>query len=266
MNQAHHPLDRNPFDVIKWPGDAEVVLILDPCAIPDLGQKIFEWSRHVRGADCLYVNTPWEPVQDVAPWAVWLSGPYDPVLQHFVQYGAVREAGYVVMTSLPAPEFGHWLRQRIQIEPAPGTMELVRIGHPALAAEIVGNHLIRTETGGAVTKMILPDRTRASWIYQAPANEVHADDSAGTITLSHRLPEAFRQFNVRRANLMIWDTLDDQARTELGGPELPDAWPELCRLSEQAAAEGATGIRSRMQYISHWCSSTRSTKQYANCM
>lgn len=263
MSGGHYPLGTNPFDVIPWPGDASVVLILDPCIIPDPGQRIFEWSRDLLRSDCLYVNTPWEPVQDVSPWAVWLNGPDDPLLWHFLQHEAVKEAGYLMVTPVAAPEFGRWMRQRIQVEWAPCAVELVRISHPALAREVIGDSLIRTGPEGAIRQMLLPDITSGQWVHMAPKGGGLAPEPGQTISLSDGLRGSFARFNLRRANLMIWEKLDHQTRTALGGSALPDAWPELCRLSEEAAARGSEGIRSRMQYISQRCTERLST-DYAN--
>lgn len=254
MTPGRYPLSHNPFDDIAWPEDTNVVLVLDPCIIRDLGRELFEWSTSVTQVDCLYVNTPWEPIQDISPWAVWLSGPDDPVLRHFVDKEAEKEAGYLLFTPLTYPDFGRWMRQRIQIERAPEDIELVRIGHPALAGDVIGDNLIRTTPEGAVQQMILPDRTIGQWRHMAPERQTLPPGRGDNVTLSPGLFEAFTRFNVRRANLMIWDKLDTQDRKALGGPALPSAWPELTRLSEEAAQQGRTGIRSRMQYLSSRCS------------
>ncbi|MFL1486025.1 DUF4123 domain-containing protein [Marinobacter sp. LN3S78] len=238
-----------------------MVLVLDPCIIRDLGRAIFDWSTYISHVDCLYVNTPWEPIQDVSPWVVWLSGPDDPVLRHFVENEAEKEAGYLLFTPLNYPDFGRWMRQRIQIERAPEAIELVRISHPALARDIVGDNLIRTNPEGAIQQMILPDRTIGQWRHMAPESQKLPPQRGDDVTLLPELFEAFTRFNIRRANLMIWDKLDKQDRKALGGPALPSAWPELTRLSDEATQQGRTGIRSRVQYISSRCSEPRLEEQ-----
>lgn len=254
MTLRSSPLSSTLFDTIDWPGDASVVLVLDPCLIPNLSRALFDWSNDVYKVDCLYDNTPWEPLRDVSPWAVWLSGPDDPFLQHFTEHEAPRESGYLVFTPLSYPEFSRWMRQRIHIERAPEAMELVRIGHPALAAEIIGDHLIRTHPEGAVQRMILPDRTTGQWRHVVPkTGEASLPEPAKDISLSSGLFDAFARFNLRRANLMIWDGLDDPIRRALGGTDLPDAWPQLCRLSGDAGNNGRHDTRGRTQYIRRHC-------------
>lgn len=253
MTPGQYPLNANPFEFIAWPEDASVVLVLDPCIIRDLGQKIFEWSTYVSHVDCLYANTPWEPIQDVSPWVVWLTGPDDPILQHFLEHEAEKEAGYLMITPLSYSDFGRWMRQRIQIARAPEAVELVRISHPALAREIIGDNLIRTEPEGAVHQMILPDQTIGQWRHMAPEGKTLPPEPGETISLSSGLFDAFSRFNIRRANLMIWGKLNEQRRKSLGGPALIGAWPELTRLSDEAAECGHKGIRSRLQYVSSYC-------------
>ncbi|MFC4258255.1 DUF4123 domain-containing protein [Marinobacter lacisalsi] len=254
MTPGHYPLSHNPFDFIAWPEDTGVVLVLDSCIIQDLGLALFEWSSDITQVDCLYDNTPWEPVRDVSPWAVWLSGPDDPALRHFVEHEAANEAGYLLFTPLSYPQFSRWMRQRIQIERAPEAVELVRISHPALAREIIGDHLIRTGPEGAIQQMVLPDRTTGQWHHLALKTDTTPPDLDQTVSLSPGLFEAFSRFNVRRADLMIWDGLDEPTRKALGGPALPKAWPELCRLSAEAGKAGKNDIRQRTQYLRQCCS------------
>lgn len=257
MTPGQFPLSHSPFDYIDWPDDKSVVLVLDPCIIRDLGRQLFEWSTFVSQVDCLYVNTPWEPIQDVSPWVVWLSGPDDAVLQHFIEREAANEAGYLLFTSLSYTEFGRWMRQRIQIERAPEAIELVRIGHPALAREIIGDNLIRTEPGDAIQQMILPDRTIGQWRRMVPKGHTLSPNPGEQVLLLPGLFDAFNRFNIRRANLLIWDKLNEQERIALGGRGLPGAWPMLTQLSDEAAQRGQTGIRSRVQYICSRCSEPR---------
>lgn len=246
-------LDQNPFEFIPWPEASEVVLVLDPCAIPELGRQLFEWSDHFYKVDCLYVNTPWEPIQDVSPWAIWLTGQDDPFLQHFIRHEAGNEAGYLLYTTLSHPELGDWLRQRIQVERAPEAVELMRIAHPALALEVIGNELICTMPKDAVQQMLLPDKTTGQWHGTAVSSQGLPPNTKDEIYLSPELHEAFVRFNRRRVNLIIWDKLSAPDRKHIGGPELRTAWPELTRLTHEAAKRGFHGTRSQLQYVLRYC-------------
>ena len=224
MTSGLCPVGCNPFEILPWPDDASVVLVLDPCLIPDLGRQLFEWSSDFDKVDCLYDNTPWAPVRDVSPWAIWLTGPDDPHLRYFAEHEAPNEAGYLLFTALSHPDFGDWLRQHIQIERAPEVVELMRIGHPALAREVIGNNLIHARPGNAVFGMVLPDRTTGLWHHLALSGREPRPEHDDQVSFSPALFDAFSRFNTRRANLMIWEGLDMQTRRALGGPALPDAW------------------------------------------
>lgn len=242
----------SPFDHITWPGEGSVVLVLDGVAFPELGQRIYQWADgQPMEAQCLYVTTRWEAVSDLSPWLVWLSGPDDPVLKAFLTEGASQEKGYLLVSQLHPAELTRWMRLRAQVERAPGYEELMRISHPALARSIIGESLILSTPAGAIDKLITPDLIGDRWVMQEPVGlKKHSETPhQGKVVYSSELESAFKAFNVRRDNLLIWHYLDDNARNWLGGPALGAAYPRLREILFQATSAGCQSLRDKSRYL-----------------
>lgn len=251
MNQDCWPLAESPFTHVRWPDHHPVGLVLDGVAIPALGEQIYQWAAgQSLNAECLYVATRWEPVSDLSPWLVWLSGPEDPVLEGFLEQGAVQEHGYLLISATDRATCTRWIRSHLQVEMAPGCDELVRIAHPALARTVIGGNLPRFPTR-AVDRLIVPDRIGEQWhLVEPPAVQPGSTgDQPGKMMVSPDLKGAFEAFNRRKGALQIWNNLDESVRNQLGGPELRNAYPALGRILTEALGSGCNNLREVMQFL-----------------
>lgn len=251
MNQDCWPVSESPFTHVHWPDHQPVGLVLDGVAIPGLGEQICQWAGgHPFIAECLYVATRWEAVSDLSPWLVWLSGPEDPVLQGFLEQGAVQEQGYLLVSATDRATCTLWMRSHLQVEMAPGCDELVRIAHPALARTVIGGNLPRFPTR-AVDRLIVPDRISEQWhLVEPPAVQPDGTgDQPGKMMASPDLKGAFEAFNRRKSALQIWNNLDESVRNQLGGPDLRDVYPALGKILEEALGSGCNNLREVMQFL-----------------
>lgn len=251
MNQDCWPVSESPFTHVHWPDHHPVGLVLDGVAIPGLGEQIYQWAGgQPFNAECLYVATRWEAVSDLSPWLVWLSGPEDPVLEGFLEQGAVKEQGYLLISATDRATCTRWMRSHLQVEMAPGCDELVRISHPALARTVIGGNLPRFSTR-AVDRLIVPDRISEQWhLVEPPAVQPGSTgDQPGKMIASPELRGAFDAFNRRKGALQIWNNLDESVRNQLGGPDLRDAYPALGRVLEEALGSGCNNLREVMQFL-----------------
>ena len=251
MNRNSWPLSESPFSHVDWPGRGPVGLVLDGVAIPELGEQIYQWaSGRSVDAECLYVATRWEAVSDLSPWLVWLSGPEDPVLKGFLEQGAMQEQGYLLISATDRASCTLWMRSHLQVEMAPGCDELVRIAHPALARTVIGGNL-PCFPAKAVDRLVVPDRVSEQWhIVEPPAVQPGCTgDQPRKMKISPDLKNTFEAFNRRKGTLQIWNNLDESVRTQLGGPELRNAYPALQRILEQALGNGCNNLREAMQFL-----------------
>lgn len=251
MNQDDWPVSESPFTHVDWPDHHPVGLVLDGVATPELGKQIYQWAGDQPfDAECLYVATRWEAVSDLSPWLVWLSGPEDPVLEGFLEQGALQEQGYLLISATDRATCARWMRSHLQVEMAPGCEELVRIAHPALARTVIGGNLPRFPTR-AVDRLIVPDRISEQWhLVEPPAIQPDGTgDQPGKMMASPELTNAFEAFNRRKGALQIWDSLDESVRNQLGGPYLIDAYPALGRILEEALGSGCNNLRKVMQFL-----------------
>lgn len=249
---AQSPLSDSPFDDMPWPAAGRVVLVLDGVAFSELGRRIYQWADgQPLEAQCLYVTTRWEAVSDLSPWLVWLSGPDDPVLKAFLAEGASQEKGYLLVSHLLPAELVHWMRLRLHVERVPGYEELLRIAHPALSLAVIGECLIQSAPEGAVEKLIAPNMIENQWMVREPGGGGSRSEkpSQGKVVYSSELETAFRAFNVRRDNLLIWHHLDDDAKMRLGGLALDAGYPRLCKLVVQAKNAGCRSLRDKTRYL-----------------
>ncbi|MFN2360115.1 MAG: DUF4123 domain-containing protein [Marinobacter sp.] len=251
MNHDCWPLSESPFNHVHWPDHHSVGLVLDGVAIPGLGEQIYQWAGgQPFDAECLYVATRWEAVSDLSPWLVWLSGPEDPVLEGFREQGGVQEQGYLLISATDSATCTRWIRSHLQVEMATGCDELVRIAHPALARTVIGGNLPRFPTR-AVDRLIVPDRISEQWhLVEPPAVQPGSTGGQpGKMMVSPELKGAFEVFNRRKGALQIWSDLNESMRSQLGGPDLRDAYPALGRVLEEALGSGCNNLREVMQFL-----------------
>lgn len=252
MSSSSCSLAESPFEHVDWPDSGRVALVLDGVSIQNLSERIYQWAGDSNvEAECLYVTTRWEVLSELSPWLVWLTGPEDPVLRGFLQQGPEKEQGYIVVSRIEATEFTRWMRLRLQVERAPGYEELMRISHPALARSVIGEGLIQTAPAGAVSQLMTPDMIRGQWVTKAPRPVPPGGqgDSSAMTTCSAELEQAFEAFNRRRQNLLIWQSLDKEARCWLGGPSLKDAYPALCKVLQDASRAGCNSLKDMARFL-----------------
>ena len=251
MSQSRFPISHSPFDHFPWPDRSAVALILDGVAIPQLGNQIYRWAGDQPiSAECLYATTRWEVISDVSPWLVWLSGPADPVLRGFLKQGPMQEQGYLLVSSTDRAAVSRWMRSHLSVETVPGCEELMRIAHPALAHSVIGTNLMGSAIR-VVNKLIVPDCISEQWcLVEPPA--VRPSKKTGQTDKQNILPElqeAFRAFNRRKDALQIWNSLAKPVRTQLGGPQLRDAYPAFRKILDEALAHECNSLREVMQFL-----------------
>lgn len=251
MSLDYGPISESPFECLSWPDSLSVALVLDGVGITELGKQIYQWADGFPvEAECLYVTTAWEPISEVSPWIVWLSGPDDPVLAGFVESSAMHEHGYLLIAGEEKVTITRWIRSHLQVERAPGYEELVRISHPALARSVIGDQPGQCPPSGLVRQLITPDQIDQRWhCVELRERTLGVTDRRNSLAYSDDLAQAFDAFNMRQTSLQIWENLDAQARMNLGGPLLTNAYPALRSILGEARKAGHESPRDMMRFL-----------------
>ncbi|MCE0757581.1 DUF4123 domain-containing protein [Marinobacter sp. G11] len=252
MNQDCGVVSESPFVFWTWPDNSPVALVLDGVGITDLGKQIYLWADGAEvEAECLYASTQWEAIAEVSPWIVWLKGPDDPVLAAFLELGAPKEHGYLMIAGADKPDVMHWIRAHLQVEKAPDYEELVRISHPALASSVIGEQLGKCPPSGVIRQLLIPDQISQRWHRIEPSEWVigDADHNRSSLIYSDELAQAFDAFNMRQVSLEIWQSLDASVRIAIGGVSLKDAYPRLSLLLGKAREAGHESPRDMMRFL-----------------
>lgn len=252
MKSEQWPLTGSPLSQNDWPNDGCVVLVLDGNSVPDISRSIYEWSDKNVEAECLYAATRWESVSELAPWLVWLEDAEDPVFRKFIEEGAKREWGYLLLSDQKPGIVREYLRQLIELERVAGCPELLRIAHPELARSIIGKGLIAPSEklpSTVIRQMVSPDLVNAVWVSQELSPEPKQPAERNPSQNLEALETSFSDFNRRKDNLVIWELLDGEIREWLGGHSLPETYPRLAELTRKAEFQAYLNLREKMRYV-----------------
>lgn len=252
MKSEQWLLTDSPLSQNDWPNDGCIVLVLDGNSVPDIARSIYEWSGGNVETECLYAATRWESVSELAPWLVWLEDAEDPVFRKFIEEGAKREWGYLLLSDQKPGIVREYLRQLIELERVAGCPELLRIAHPELARSIIGERLIAPSEklpSAVIRQVVSPDLVNAVWVSQEPSPEPKQPAERNPPQNLEALEASFSDFNRRKDNLAIWELLGWEIREWLGGHSLPEAYPRLAELTRKAEFLAYLNPREKMRYV-----------------
>lgn len=242
-------------DSWTWPERSQVVLVLDGIAIDDLPTKVYQWGQDKLEADWLYTGTPWEQVKSKSPWLVYLDHPNDPVLSHFLEEQAVREAGYLLVGAdgQDRSTLAAAMRRLLQVERIDGVPELLRIGHPDIARRVIGQCLLQGSGGEnwPFSALITPDGVEGQWVYheQKSAGLMAQSAEKPALAVDDKLLQGFRQFNQRQSVIAYLEVADEGSKEWIGSGMRSDHVQRITIAFDEALRWGFNTPRSRALFL-----------------
>ncbi|WP_164707485.1 DUF4123 domain-containing protein [Metapseudomonas otitidis] len=112
-------------------------LLLDGVSVPNPLQRVWEWGG-TSMAQALYAQTQWAELTDISPCLVRVSGPDDPVLEHYKASGQP-DWGCLLFSVAPWMEQVQHLRGLLQVVHPQGEGLLLRLADATIVHALFGN-------------------------------------------------------------------------------------------------------------------------------
>ncbi|NRH29085.1 DUF4123 domain-containing protein [Pseudomonas sp. MS19] len=226
------------------PWQLSAYLLIDGVSVEQLLQRIYQWYENP-DFELLYRTTALEPLADISPCLISLSGPDDPGLRQFLS-NAQQEWGYLIFSDASQVELMAHLRALLHVK-VNGQPAYLRVADPATIDALLtlesSSHLL-----GPIVTVVTPDRISNQWRIHTQSQRHITLKIPTPYTLTDEQINAlgavsFRQ-NVIELNSYLLQSFPGYAEHL----ELDQRWQHIHTLATQAYAQGFCSALDITQY------------------